>query len=268
MTNLASLSPVDIDTIYVVRLKAKWDASRRLESAGNYLVSRSGTFVQVRYEREQFYVRNDCGIRYGQFYSREEIQPHVLTPEICVAERLAHDEVITAYTDAKAALAAAVAACREIEDIYNAAPWSRYWLVTSSDGHVHRSCHCHTCNKGKQATQFALVPSLSGRDSADAVADLGPALCTACFPEAPVESREQAKVPARLALVLWEEGYEAFQKAREKAAADAKKRAAERCPGSGWQGNQKGYGYVRCTVCGWGCRSTTGLVRPHKGRVS
>jgi len=250
------MNPVEIDTIYADRLKTLDGAKFDADSAARSLVARSGNYVVVRFGSRavDYYVRRDSGFLSGRCYSLEEVQPHVLDVETCVAERLASQEAIDAYLDAQTALSEARVDCAEIEAIYNANPWSRYWLVTSSDGHVHRSRHCHTCNKGRQATGFALTPSLSGQSDSEAVAALGPALCSACFPEAPVESREQATIPARLALTLWQEGFEAFQKAREKAAADAQKRAAERCPGSGEQGKRDRYGYVLCLACGWGFR--------------
>jgi hypothetical protein len=94
------------------------------------------------------------------------------------------------------------------------------------------------------------------------VAELGPALCSVCFPEAPVESREQARIPARLALCLAEKGVAAFEAAR----AEARAKAADRCPGSGQTGtpDRYGYGFVRCPACGCGFHSNGGKVRVHK----
>jgi hypothetical protein len=268
--NLENLTPVEIDTIYVERLRALEAASRQAEIAADRVVAESGTFVVGRSGRKtvEFHVRKGCGLSYGRCYPIADILPHVLSLQTCLSEGLASAGAVEAHEAAQEALSEAREAVAEIDALYQASPWSRFWLVTSSDGHIHRSCYCHTCNKGHRATGFALVPSLSGRETADAVVDLGPALCTACFPEAPVESREQVSIPSRLALTLWENGLEAFKTARQKAAEDSQKRAAERCPGSGWQGNGAGYGRVKCTACGWSCRSTTGLVRPHKKRVS
>lgn len=60
--------------------------------------------------------------------------------------------------------------------------WQRYWLVTSSPGHVHRSRDCSSC---KFTTTYALVPSLSDSTEAAAVEMFGPAMCSVCFPTAP-----------------------------------------------------------------------------------
>lgn len=71
--------------------------------------------------------------------------------------------------------------------------WSRFFLVTSSAGHVHSSMHCSTC---RPTTQYGWLPELSGKDEAAAVDELGPTLCTVCFPSAPVEWTEGKKLTA------------------------------------------------------------------------
>lgn len=60
--------------------------------------------------------------------------------------------------------------------------WDRYWLVTSSPGHIHSSMGCSSC---KVTTTYALVPSLSASTAEAAIEMFGPAMCTVCFPAAP-----------------------------------------------------------------------------------
>jgi hypothetical protein len=62
--------------------------------------------------------------------------------------------------------------------------WSRFFLVTSSAGHVHSSMHCSTC---RLTTTYGWLPELSGQSETEAVAKLGPNLCSVCFPSAPVD---------------------------------------------------------------------------------
>lgn len=69
-----------------------------------------------------------------------------------------------------------------LEDSYTG--WSRFFLVTSSNGHIHSSMHCSTC---RPTTRFGWLPQLSGKDEATAVAECGPALCSVCFPSAPTD---------------------------------------------------------------------------------
>lgn len=64
--------------------------------------------------------------------------------------------------------------------------WSRFFLVTSSTGHVHSSMGCSTCNP---MTTFAPVVRLSGSTDAEALELVGETLCTVCFPDAPVDGR-------------------------------------------------------------------------------
>jgi hypothetical protein len=62
--------------------------------------------------------------------------------------------------------------------------WSRFFLVTNTNGHIHRSMSCSTCF---YSTQFSWLTELSGLTEAEAVAEYGEILCTVCFPSAPVE---------------------------------------------------------------------------------
>lgn len=62
--------------------------------------------------------------------------------------------------------------------------WSRFFEVSA--GHVHSSRHCKTCNRNGKLTRMGWHPELSGLTEADAVAALGPMLCTVCFPSAPL----------------------------------------------------------------------------------
>jgi hypothetical protein len=80
----------------------------------------------------------------------------------------------------KAALAALHAKAEAVEATYTG--WSRFFLVTSSAGHVHSSTHCSTC---RPTTTYGWLPELSGKTEAKAVKDLGPTLCSVCFPSAP-----------------------------------------------------------------------------------
>lgn len=62
--------------------------------------------------------------------------------------------------------------------------WSRFFLVTSSAGHIHSSMSCSTC---RPTTRYGWLPELSGKTEAEAVEAHGPALCSICFASAPVE---------------------------------------------------------------------------------
>lgn len=77
--------------------------------------------------------------------------------------------------------------------------WNRFFLVTSSAGHVHRSMRCSTCY---MTTTYAPVVDLSGLTDADAVDALGHTLCSVCFPEAPVEGKVKKLTKAQAAKLV------------------------------------------------------------------
>jgi hypothetical protein len=89
--------------------------------------------------------------------------------------------------------------------------WSRFYLVTSSQGHIHSSGNCSTCHKGRTPTTFALVCDLSDSTVEEAVDLFGAALCSICFPEAPVEFTDQVKITKARALAYAEGGIDAYR---------------------------------------------------------
>ena len=62
--------------------------------------------------------------------------------------------------------------------------WSRAFLVTNGNGHVHKNRNCSTCYF---STEFVWLPQYSGQSEELIVADAGKSACTVCFPSAPVD---------------------------------------------------------------------------------
>lgn len=62
--------------------------------------------------------------------------------------------------------------------------WGRAYLVT--DGHVHRSTNCSSCNKGAELTKFTWMIEYSGKTEKEIVQAAGDRACTICYPSAPV----------------------------------------------------------------------------------
>jgi nucleotide-binding universal stress UspA family protein len=60
--------------------------------------------------------------------------------------------------------------------------WKRYFLVVSSDGHVHRERNCVTCFP---RTAYHWIVELADCDEAAMVLKYGEKACTICFPNAP-----------------------------------------------------------------------------------
>jgi hypothetical protein len=101
-------------------------------------------------------------------------------------------ELLADYRQVQAERDGVLAAIDELDTLYTG--WSRFFLVTSSAGHIHSSMRCHSCYP---TTTYGWRPDLSGKSEAEAVALLGPALCSVCFPSAPVEHQAKKVTKAR-----------------------------------------------------------------------
>jgi hypothetical protein len=120
--------------------------------------------------------------------------------------------------------------------------WLRYFLVTSSVGHVHRGMDCSTCHA---TTTYAWIVNLADCDEAKMIEEYGTKACTTCFPNAPA--------------------HPAWIEAQHRAEAEA----ARVCPGSGvYVGFGSGRKYVTCDRCGATVAKTkNGNVRKHKAET-
>lgn len=67
---------------------------------------------------------------------------------------------------------------------FNESRWTRAFLVTNTNGHVHRSTGCRTCTA---RTSFSWLTQLSGMEESQIVEMAGERACTSCYPTAPVE---------------------------------------------------------------------------------
>lgn len=62
--------------------------------------------------------------------------------------------------------------------------WTRAFMTTGSDPHVHSSRDCQSCYP---TTRYAWLPEYSGHDENEIVDDAGMTACTYCYPSAPVD---------------------------------------------------------------------------------
>lgn len=93
-------------------------------------------------------------------------------------------ETVDKYAALKAELDANQIEASPLEQEYDNAQWSRFFLVQNANGHIHSSMNCSSCN---MRTRFGWLPTLSGLTEKDAVEEHGPRLCSICYPSAPVE---------------------------------------------------------------------------------
>lgn len=110
---------------------------------------------------------------------------HVATAADALALLPADHERVVAYDAAREQYDAAAQAVTD-HDAEGYTGWTRYMLVTSSTGHVHRDMNCSTC---RPTTQFAPVVSLSGCNADEAIDLLGETLCSVCYPDAPIAGK-------------------------------------------------------------------------------
>jgi hypothetical protein len=89
-----------------------------------------------------------------------------------------HNSIAQHEDDAKAAMAAIC----ELDVEYQQRPWSRYYLTTGPNPHIHASTRCTTC---RNTTRYRWLTSHSGGTPADVVAEHGSMLCRRCFPDVP-----------------------------------------------------------------------------------
>lgn len=167
------------------------------------------------------------------------------------------DNAIAKIAELQETLAAIEVEVAPYEAEYASRPWTRAFLCTASNGHVHKDRNCATT---RIRTQFAWMIDYSGKDEAEIVADAGCIACTVCFPSAPVEALSS---PTKMFA-----SPEAKIKAEKKAAAEV-----AQCAGSGtWDYPREtarlGYysgNYGKCSHCGENITvSSTGKMRKHK----
>lgn len=111
------------------------------------------------------------------------------------------------------------AQAEEMEQAWLEHRWTRWYPCLNDDGHVHSSLRdCPTVDRGLYRTSMGWETRLSGKTVEEAIAELGPRLCSVCFPDAPAEHCRSLRDITRAGREA-----EAARKAAEKAAALAPK---------------------------------------------
>jgi len=213
------------------RLAELHDEAQRVSSRYHQAADAIHAYVGDQRERDR------RGLRQGDWQLTLEQCLTMPAERPWCAEGLAINRKVLA--DCREQLAALHAAIRVEDEVYAQHRWPRFFLVVSSDGHIHRTMSCSTC---LPRTRFGWLPDLSGLDEAAAVAAHGAKLCTVCYPSAPVE---------------WTNAFELAREARK----------ASECPASRTVA-QRRFGYTRCPKCGKGYRPTrNGYIPAHKARA-
>lgn len=179
--DLTTATPVEIDTVlydlYLQQHKARYKVSTTAEA-----VHRAAKDKRV----------------YGRRAHWKMTTAQAIDAATCIAEnddqsyyRRQATEALNGYTEARAALAAIHAEQATIgSEFTRRGGWTRAYLVTNGNGHVHSSMTCSTCNRGEQATSFEWMVDYSDQPETVIVADAGWRACTRCFPTAPIGDAE------------------------------------------------------------------------------
>lgn len=95
-----------------------------------------------------------------------------------LAKRDEHAQAIDGYREIIATLLPRIAAANA--EFRRRGGWTRFYLVTNTNGHVHTSTHCDTCFP---TTEFVWLTEQSGMTHAEVVNLAGEATCLVCFPD-------------------------------------------------------------------------------------
>jgi len=121
-------------------------------------------------------------------------------------------EIIAKYRQARAEANEIGIRINNLNAIYLQHKWTRAYLVTNTNGHVHKNQNCSTCFP---STHYQWLVQYSGSPEEDIVSDAGQDACTVCYPSAPAE------VLNRPSVIVTEEKLE--KEARKAERAEAKK---------------------------------------------
>jgi len=164
--------------------------------------------------------------------------------------------------DLDKARAAAKALREEIapyEAQYRARRWSRAFLATSANGHIHSSRDCSTCY---MTTGFWWFIDLSGANEAEIVTKAGSDACTICYPTAPVNDLKRPRS-------IFSDDEVAAQQARvNRESAKAERLAKKIANGLTDDGSEFVVEYVEHNAPGWKRDPETGRdVRTYADRI-
>lgn len=114
-----------------------------------------------------------------------------------------------------------------LNEAYRAQRWTRFYLVTNSNGHVHTSTECETCFAD---TAFGWLTQFSGTEQDEMGKLSGMDACARCFPNLPAEvmqAKRDARVDTPERIQAREEREAAAAECEAKKAAKLAKAAAE-----------------------------------------
>lgn len=239
--DLATATPRQIDE-RLAALESEWFGHRATAAARMESFHRAAGDRQDYRGRQRVWRRSDSDVLAAV---REKVADPDLPPHVFITiggtEKVAR--WITSYDEALAAADVLQGRIDELEgEFARRGGWPRFFQLRSTGGaRIHGTRWCSGLHRSDQG-DLGWHPELSGKTEAEAVAELGPVMCSKCFRTAPVEWRQDPR----------------------KLTADP-----DRCPGSGEVANdlQTRYHTPRgtCPECGKPVTPTgTGRTPAHK----
>lgn len=177
--NLTTMTPVDIDTmladLYYKAMKIRVTIDRHLDG------------VMCHADARRTYGRGNGGWDMTMADAETKVREALADGTTKSWDVRSHQSTLDALDAAREALGANHAEQTQIgAEFIRRGGWTRAFLVT--DGHVHSSRACSTCNNGDQPTSFYWLTEFSGHDEAEVVVAAADRACTVCYPSAPVET--------------------------------------------------------------------------------
>jgi hypothetical protein len=208
--NLTEMTPVEIDTaLYALYVETK-QAEQRASWAWDRVKTVASKYLKKGW-KDSLYVGE---VREVMTLAREaaeagQIETMVEDESLDIRVRGYRLQEVLEAAQAHEVATGAVKALEAAQQPYNdewerRGRWTRAFIVTNANGHVHRSMHCSTCFP---TTRYHWLTEMSDHDEAEIVEKAGQDACTVCYPSAPVESStkprqfftpdEEAKAKAR-----------------------------------------------------------------------
>jgi hypothetical protein len=188
MDTMQVTSPVEFDEKLRLAHEAAWNTQNQLDSVRNAIHLAAGD-RQEYIGRGRYWRRTAAEVlQTVQMMAQHNVE---LPASVSRGGRRTAASLLQEEGTLLTQLAEELLAIQALDEIY-ARPenrWNRYYRCLNSDGHIHSSLRgCHTVNN---QTAMGWNTHLSGQPVAAAIADLGPTLCTACYPDAPAEHRQK-----------------------------------------------------------------------------
>lgn len=177
--DLTTATPIEIDTALAALYAEQRAAEARIDRATVSVLQVAGA--------KRTYGRGNSG--WTMTAAEAEARARVIAADLASSVTWVRgnaQSAVDALDKARADLASVHAEQSRIgEEFTRRGGWTRAFLVT--DGHVHSSMNCSTCNNGEYATSFTWLVQFSGHDEAEVVEAAASRACTVCYPSAPVE---------------------------------------------------------------------------------